>query len=79
MRRGLNELCSRSGAVTERCERCREQHGVFRPVHVGDVSEALASPLDWFSEVRAREATFLPGSGEHGGKVHVHAAVGDLR
>ncbi len=64
VRRRPKYLCARSDGVNERFERCGEQHGLFRPLHVGDVSEALASPLDWFSEVRARENATLPGTGE---------------
>ncbi|MDE1822555.1 MAG: hypothetical protein KGJ23_16040 [Euryarchaeota archaeon] len=33
-----------------------------RPVDVAAVEEVLATPADWMSEVRAREAACLPGS-----------------
>ena len=34
----------------------------WQPVHVDDVQEVLASPMDWMSEVRAREAACLPST-----------------
>ena len=43
------------------CGWCAGRHG-WQPVRVDDVQEVLASPYDWMSEVRAREAAVFPGS-----------------
>ncbi len=42
------------------CGWCRGSHMAFRPIHVEDLAEVLASPCDWLAEVRAREAACLP-------------------
>lgn len=44
------------------CTWCHTWHGWNRPVDVADVEEVMATPADWLSEVRAREAAVLPGS-----------------
>ena len=57
------DICPHAGEpspVGARCGWCRAVHNGFHPVHVDDVSEVLASPMDWLSEVRAREAAVLP-------------------
>lgn len=43
------------------CAWCSGRHG-WKPIHVADAHEVLSSPMDWMSEVRAREAACLPGS-----------------
>lgn len=43
------------------CGWCSGRHG-WQPIHVADVQEVVASPLDWMSEVRAREDACLPGT-----------------
>ncbi len=44
------------------CSYCHGWHAWARPVDVADVEEVMATPSDWMSEVRAREAAALPGS-----------------
>ena len=59
------DICPHAGEpspVGARCGWCRAVHNGFHPVHVDDASEVLASPMDWLSEVRAREAAVLPVS-----------------
>ena len=57
-----SDICPMSDSATERCSWCRGSHGAFRRIHVEDLSEVLGSPCDYLSEVRAREAAYLPGS-----------------
>lgn len=47
-------------SATTRCTCCHESHGAFRPIHVEDIREVLASPCDWIREVRAREEATFP-------------------
>ena len=59
------DLCPHRAEVSNagtRCSWCRGTHGVFRPIHVEDLSEVLSSPCDWLAEVRARGDACLPGT-----------------